>query len=232
MRLNGKKVGKFQVVTVLATYNLDVRLDMERNIFTIHVPAEPGGTISSDRETRNYESFSAPTLDEVKKATGDFLRSRDQTEFVDVIEYTYAGASVDSRSSFAPAQNYVGFDFRVARVSLAVDRSGRPKLEVPVAVDSHGNITVETSFGVICGPQAHKWQSFPAFVPFTVERWRKCCVIRDGIIALDKMLFALLGDDGEKAAAKLDAVGSNPLLLTANSEGDFRSPPRSGPKEA
>ena len=69
------------------------------------------------------------------------------------------------------------------------------------------------------GPQAHIWSSFSSTIPFSIERWRKCRVIRDGIARLDKMLFELLGHDGERVALKLDAVGCNQLLLT-NGEGE------------
>ena len=220
MRLNGKKVGKFVVTTVLATYDLDVRLDMSSNVFTIHVPTSPGAVISTEPGQRNHESFSATTLDEVKKAAQFFLTERDQTEFVDVIEYNYAGANEDRHSHFTSVQNFVGFDFRVARVSLARDRSDRPKLEMPVEIDEMGRISVESRYGEELGPQSHRWQAFPSTIPFSVERWRKCCAIRDGIATLDKMLFELLGRDGEQAAMKLDVIGSNPLMLTTATKGD------------
>ena len=44
----------------------------------------------------------------------------------------------------------------------------------------------------------------PGF-PFTIERWRKCCSIRDGISALGKILSELLGKEDD-SAAKLDSI--------------------------
>ena len=53
MKLEGKKVGKFRVSTVLATYDLDVWLSMENNVFTIHVPEDTGGKIIAGRWKKN-----------------------------------------------------------------------------------------------------------------------------------------------------------------------------------
>lgn len=211
MRLTGKKVGKFRVVTVLAEYNLDVRLDMEKNVFTIHVPSSPGGEINTERGRRDYESFHAPTLEEVKKSVGEYLHGRDKTDFVDVIEYNYAGTRGDRYSHLSSVDNFVGFDFRVARVSTAKTDRGRAKLEIPVEVDEIGNISVEKVCGEEHGPISHNWTSYPATMAFTVERWRKCCAIRDGIAELDRLLFELLG--GEETERKLDALRAGSLSL-------------------
>jgi hypothetical protein len=113
----------------------------------------------------------------------------------------------------------VGFDFQVALVSLACDRSGSPKLEIPIEVDEQGRISVVTRDLEELGPQTHRWTKFPCRISFTVERWIKCCAIRDGIAKLDKLLFELLGNDGEKAELKLDAIGSNPLRLMTAADG-------------
>lgn len=220
MRLDGKKVGKFRVTTVLATYDLDVRLNMESNVFVIHVPTAPDVAISTERDQRNHESFSAPTLNEVKKTAQEFLTSRDQTEFVDVIEYNYSGASEDRRSRFSSVNNFVGFDFRVARVSVVRDRSDRPKLEQPIEIDEQGRISVEIRYGEVCSPEAHRFNSLSSRIPFSIERWRKCCAIREGIEKLDKMLFELLGRDGDQCALRLDAIGLNPLMLTTGNPPD------------
>ena len=169
---------------------------------------------SQDVGKKIYESFSATTLNDVKKTVYDFLTSRDKTEFVDVIEYNYVGAS--HNSSFALFDCFVGFVFRVARVSVAKDSSGRPKLEQPIEIDDQGIISVETRYGETCGPEAHKSSAFPSTITFSIERWRKCCAIRDGIARLDEVLSEILGDDGESAALKLDTVRHDPLVLAAN----------------
>ena len=212
-RISGKKVGKFAVVTVLARYDLDVRLDLQTNVFIIVVPNSPDGELITKEGQRSYESFKAPTLDVVKAEVEKFLKERDVTDFVDVIEYNYSGTK--EAAHWGSAQNTVGFDFRVARVSIALDRSQRPKLEIPVDIDDSGNITVSDFFGKACSPQAYRHRH-DARLPFSVDRWRKCCAISDGIKTLDRLLFELLGKDGDEGAAKLDAVANGSLLqLTA-----------------
>jgi len=68
MSNHGKKVGKFRVSTVLARYDLDVRLDMEQNVFTILVPRNPGEPVNTKLgHGINYDSFSGSTLVEFKK---------------------------------------------------------------------------------------------------------------------------------------------------------------------
>src|SRR5271157_3727030 len=114
MSLNGKKIGKYSVSTVLATYNLDVRLDMERDLFVILVPDSPGDAIVTTYGRLNYKSFHSPTLAEAKEEVKTYLNSRDATTFVDVIEYTCRGKDEDTG-----IVNGVGFDFRVARASVA-----------------------------------------------------------------------------------------------------------------
>jgi hypothetical protein len=223
MRLKGKKVGKFLVVTVLAEYDLDVRLDMEHNLFTIHVPGTPGAVINTEHGKRDYESFTAPLLDEAKKKAREYLVARDTTDFVDVIEYSYEGAG-DRHAHMGQTENFVGFDFRVFRVSKACYYSGRAKLEIPVVVDVAGNISVETDpfSGKERGPESHRFHTYAASIPYTVERWRKCCAIRDGISKLGDLLLDILGDGGASTADKLDAIGDNQLLLSSISRG--RSP--------
>lgn len=211
----GKKVGKFRAVTVLAEYNLDVRLDMEANVFTILVPETPGEAVSTKRGSRNFEIFRSANLEEVKKNVSEYLFTRDKTDFVDVIEYNYSGTRAEKHTHFGALKNQVGFEFCVSRVSVAQTKSGRAKLEIPINVDDHGNISVQTGFDENpLGPQSHSWHGHPYSMPFTVERWKKCKAIENGIAALDKLLFELLcGDDADK---KLDLIGGNPLLLPAS----------------
>jgi hypothetical protein len=59
--------------------------------------------------------------------------------------------------------------------------------------------------------QAHKGH-FHHSMPFTVERWRKCQAIRDGIQHLSKLLLELLGNGGADAAIKLDGAVTRPLF--------------------
>jgi hypothetical protein len=204
-----KKIGKFTVTTVLAVYDLDVRLDMERDLFVIVVPGGPGEEIDPNRLRVHQELFEAPTLAEAKAAAKAFLLSRDVTEFVDVIEYTWRGSE---DSCFSGNTKSIGFDFRVARVSVAQDKHGRSKLEIPVDIDESGHITVAVAFGTPCRPESHNCHHSES-IPFTIDRWRKCRAIKDGLAVLGKMLAELLDKDGDTAAAKLDAIGSNPLLL-------------------
>jgi hypothetical protein len=203
---HGKKIGKFKVTTVLAEYDLDVRLDMEGNQFVILVPGSPGEAInpSNRRNMANYDSFKAPTLGEAKEAARAFLVSRDTTDFIDVIEYTCSCPGIKTYHS-TDSENRVGFDFRVARVSVAQDKIGRPKLEIPVEVDGDGKIAVSVSFGETCKPHSHQWKHDQS-MGFTVDRWRKCRAIEDGIASLGKMLANLLGPDGNEVGAKLDAI--------------------------
>ena len=77
MANHGKKVGKFSVSTVLTEYDLDVRLDMEQNVFTILVPRNPGEPVNTKLGRGvNYDSFSGSTLAEVKKDVEAFLAAR------------------------------------------------------------------------------------------------------------------------------------------------------------
>ena len=212
---NGKKIGKFHVSTVLAEYDLDVRLDMESNEFVILVPDNPGeAVVTKSGARRTYQPFRAATLAEAKEAVKACLSFRDTTEFVDVIEYDCLGVSSHSYMEVADS---VGFDFRVARVSVAKDQWDHPKLEIPVDIDDDGHITI-TKWGFdgsekLCSPQAHR-TSYDTAMPFTVSRWRTCRAIKDGILAIGKMLFELLGESGDAAGAKLDALPCAPLLLT------------------
>lgn len=216
MRRFGKKMGKFSFETVLARYDLDVRLDVARNQFVILLPNTPGEKADPAVSPINYECFSGAILEEVKKTTVEFAKQRDVTEYVDVIEYECHGigpASYDYR----PYE--VGFNFRVARVSVACSNRSIPKLEQPVEIDDDGNVTNRTWNGDPCLPQAHR-REFDYSMEFTVERWRKCCAIRDGIEKLNGALRELLGKASE-AGKMLDSLGG-PLLLvgTHPSAGD------------
>jgi len=50
MSHNGKKLENTPSVTNLFTYNLDVRLDVEGNMFIMLIPTTPGGPIDSPRQ--------------------------------------------------------------------------------------------------------------------------------------------------------------------------------------
>jgi hypothetical protein len=209
-RLCGKKVGKYCVETVLASYDLDVRLNMEGAEFTIHVPHRPGEKAAVTPHGPNYETFSSKSLDELEGRVKEYLVSRDTTTFEDVIEYNL----IDSHGyrSLSETDNDVGFDFRVARVSLAKDRNGRPKLEISLDVDGDGCLSVADWCGKLASPQAHQFR-FCHSMPYTADRWRKCCAIRSGIADLRKRLTDLLGEGGDKAACRLDGVEDKSPLL-------------------
>ena len=208
MANHGKKVGKFSVTTVLAKYDLDVRLDMEQNVFTILVPRNPGDTVNTKLGRGiNYDAFSGPTLRDVKGEVEAFLTARDVTEFKDVIEYNYLGSV--RNNSYSEVENSVGFDFRVARVSAVKHGDGKPKLEIRIDVDEVGCIAIAHWGEETCKPQAHS-QEYDNSIPFTVKRWQKCCAIKDGIARIGKMLSDLFGKGDDEAAGSLD---SRPLLL-------------------
>ena len=213
---HGKKVGKFSVSTVLARYDLDVRLDMETNQFVILVPRNPGEAINTKLGRGvNYDMFTDPALAEAKRKAEDFLKSRDVTEFEDVIEYNFFGS--ERSNHYREVDNSVGFEFRVARVSCARDGNGRPKLEISVDVDDSGCITVSDWVGQPAVPEAHR-SEYDSSIPFTVERWRKCCGIRDGLAAIGKMMTELFSKGSDEAATSLDALRANtPLLLASPS---------------
>jgi hypothetical protein len=205
VRLSGKKVGKYRVSTILATYDLDVRLDVAADVFVVRVPKTPGGAAVVTARGVDYDSFEAPTLAEVKRKVDEFLRSRDTTEFEDVVEYEL------DRDNFGKSDNSAGFDFRVARVSLARDGNDRPKLEVKVEVDDEGVVAVADHFGHPATPQAHSGR-YDYSVPYTVGRWRKCVVLRDGIAELRRVVGELFGDGGEATGARLDGFEERRLL--------------------
>jgi hypothetical protein len=227
MRRAGKKIGTYGVQTVLAAYTLDVRLDMSSNDFSIRVPCTPGAVIEGVRETQDedgttriasdYEIFSDKSLEALKGTVSNFLKTRDTTTFVDVIEYCYTG--LKSGRHWGSASNHVGFDFRVARVSTARNVHGTPKLEIPVVVDSLGIVSVRVTFEKECGPESHSHR-FDSAMTFTVERWQKCCAIRDGIRRIDTMLSTLFEQDGVDAERALDALPEKTRLLLGVSEDD------------
>lgn len=210
MRSTGKKVGKFETSTVLGRYSLDVRLDLEGNDFEIRVPEGPDGAPVDPERARRHESFKAATLAEVKEKVVAYLRGRDVTEFSDVIEYTLEGAG--ERSNFRKADSCVGFDFRAARVSASRDRTGSPKLEIPVTVSPDGVLSVAEAFGVARNVRGHVYGHHSS-MPFTVERWKKCCSIKEGILKISEMLGELFGEGGDEAGTRLDAVGSRAQSL-------------------
>jgi len=105
----------------------------------------------------------------------------------------------------------VGFDFRVQRVSVVDTSYHCPRLEIQIDIDDTGVITVHDWFGEPSTPQQHQNFGFEQRMPFTVERWRKCQAIRDGIEDLKKCLDELFKDG---AAERLDALKGTPLLAT------------------
>lgn len=217
LRRFGKKIGKFKVSTVLADYDLDVRLNVADNHFHILVPQTPGAAILELTPLTEIDSFKAPTLEEAKKAVEEFLRGRDKTEFVDVIEYRYTGPDDARQCSWGIANNSVGFEFRVARVSIARSRGGgnSPKLEMLIDVDDDGNISLEQGFGGQPYPtQSYRRSDLESSIPFTKGRWRKCRAICDGLEKLHEALNELLGDE-KSIAQKLDALGDQPLMLAS-----------------
>jgi len=199
VRLSGKKVGKYRVGTILATYDLDVRLDVAADEFVIHVPKTPGGVAEVTVDGVEYESFKAPTLGEVKRLVDEFLLARDTTTFEDVIEYSL------ELDGFGKTDNSVGFEFRVARVSIARNRNDEPKLEVDVRVDDVGVVTVAQYSDGPAAPSAHSGR-YDDSIPYTVERWRKCVELRDGIAELRRRVHELFREGGEESAARLDAL--------------------------
>ena len=212
----GRKVGVFNVETVLARYALDVRLSITSSEFTILVPHTPGAK-AKPNESSGYEVFRATSLDEVKRAVKDALTARDVTDYEDVIEYECTG--VTDQVGYNRCDCDVGFDFKVARVSVVKNEYGDPKLEKSVNIGDDGTITEDRSFdGTPYQPSRHH-RGFHRSMPFTIERWRKCCAIREGIKKLHELLEELfVGDD---VSAKLDAL-RNPLLLGAASSRKFR----------
>lgn len=204
MRNIGKKIGHFQTSTVLGIYDLDVYFDVKNSQFTVLVPTAPEAPVVK-HDPKTWEHFSAKSLDDIKTRIAAFLRERDTTEFVDVIEYPIGDATWCGDERYS-----VHFDFRVARVSVA--GGARPKLEKCIALDDAGSITEACdSTGQPYHPGAHHWK-FDGRMPFTVERWRKCVAIRDGIAALKKKLTELF--KGEDAAARLDRLKVIPPRLS------------------
>jgi len=204
MKPAGKKVGKFDVSTSLGEYRLDVRLDVEKNVFLIYVPEAPG-VQESDR-SGYQEAVRAATLEELKKSIKDLLIKRDAllVNFDDVIEYSFEVSS--------SGQRRIGFDFRVARVSQSKDRWGHPLLEIVVDVDEEGRISVTEDHSGEPYPMQKHHQSMDYSMPYSAERWRKCRQIREGLADLGDALQTLLAEDG--AGDRLDALGKgSPLLL-------------------
>ena len=194
MRFRGRKIGKHVVDTQLARYEVEVRFDVGSSIFVLVVPSAPG-VVPDWLDYSTYEQFADKDLEAVKKVAEAYLKGRDVATFEDVIEYT-VGDYFQSREG-----NLVVFDCRVARVSR--DAEGKFKLEKEVVVGDDGVVTERTwSGGETCPVVPHK-HIFDLFVPYTLERWRKCAAVRDGLLALKKMLDEVFADE-EGAAAKLD----------------------------
>lgn len=200
----GKKAGTYFVATVLASYDLDVYVDVESGTFSILIPTAPGARVEPRRRD-SFELSRGRDLDELKKVVREHLISRDVTDFHDIIE-CYVDYDDDE-------DNAVRFDFEVARVSTAVNGQGDPKLEMSIILSEAGEIT-ETLLGGDHPPRAYREKRLVSRlirIPFTVERWHKCVAIRDGIRTLRSAMENLFG--GPDVAAKLDLAGKQQLLL-------------------
>jgi len=201
----GRKVAQYEAKSQLGTYSLDIRLNQDGNEFVIVVPCAPGA-----KAERSDPVVRAPTLAEAKQKVADLLKARDVPGFEDVIEY-----SCPTRERWAGEDDtHASFDFRVARVSTSRDpRVNRPLVEIGVEVSEKGEISEEVSgmTGEPYAPQKYHAQ-FDHMIPFTVERWRKCCAIKAAMVRLREMLIDLLGRP-ESAGAMLDSIQELPRLL-------------------
>lgn len=194
MRFRGKKIGKHVVETQLARYEVEVRFDVGSNIFVLVAPSAPGA-VPDRLDNSTYEQFADKDLEVAKKAAEDCLKNRDVAVFEDAIEYS-VGDYFQRREN-----NLVVFDCRVARVSR--DSEGKFKLEKEVVVGEDGTAVDGTwGDGEAC-PVVPYRHTFDLSVPYTAERWRKCVAVRDGILALKKMLDEVFADE-DGTAAKLD----------------------------
>jgi hypothetical protein len=202
----GRKIGVFEVATVLYEYVLDVRFSVSDEQFAVLVPSAPGQAVVSGQHS-TFEVCRGPVLAAVKREAEEFLRGRDTTKFWDVIEYRCDAGEGGS----------VGFKFRVARVSEARGRNGRPRLEVPVDVGEGGEVVERRGEHDHSPRSARSYDGYEmeGSVPFTVERYRKCVLIRDGVERLRELLGELFGGDGPEAASRLDvlSVGAATTLL-------------------
>jgi hypothetical protein len=209
----GKKIGRFQQRTVLATYDLDVYFDVQSSEFSVLIPTAPGANVVK-HDPNTWKCFTSKNLDDAKQEIAEFLRTRDVTDFVDIIEYNL------TTWIRADENHNVYFDFRVARVSSATsETSGKPKLEKTIEVNDAGVIK-EASFDDGRPYPIRSYQThYDAQMPYTAERWKKCRAIRDGIDALMERLNSLFADN---AADHLDTLLGNdpsleaPLLLTTS----------------
>jgi hypothetical protein len=220
MRTSGKKIGKFVLETVLAKYDLDVRVDAGSGQFSISVPETPGEKTGSDQGRGiNYKIFSGSNLQLLKDEVGRYLRERDQTDFTDVIEYsTCSTSSTVERHIFGEPSLRVGFEFRVARVSTSRTAGGRPKLQVRVVVSNDGVVSPKVEFGEVAQPSMYD-ERWDRSMPFTPDRWRKCVLLREGIAKLREALGDLL-DDSREASGKLDLM-TDVRMLVPSDEGGF-----------
>jgi hypothetical protein len=192
----GRKIGVFEVATVLYEYVLDVRFSVSDEQFAVLAPSVPGQpVVPASFET--FEVFRGPALASVKREVEAFLRKRDTTTFSDVIEYRFGGEECAR----------IDFNFRVARVSEVRGRNGRPRLEVPVDVSVEGVVVVRISVHDHSPYSARNYTGYgmDESVPFTIERYRKCVLIRDGVERLRELLGEIFGV-GAEVASRLDAA--------------------------
>jgi hypothetical protein len=205
MKNHGKKVGKYQVSSDLGEYDLDVRLDVAKEKFTILVPRAPGEPLGDD-----YVVVSEATLGDTKEAVKRMVRDRDVVGFRDVIEYSGPG-----ESRWSDDGDSINFGFRVARVSLSLDRWKKPLLEKEIVVDPDGAIRErESTFSGEPYPPQKYSDNYSHSMPYTTERWRKCEAIKAAVAELRRRLVDLLGD-ADAAGNKLDAIPALPWLLGA-----------------
>jgi hypothetical protein len=192
MKLEGKKIGKHTVTTPLHTYELDVRLVVRTNNFVIYAP--------------DGRCFSNSALAVCKSEVEQYLRESDVTTYVDVIEYDLTSQlgymDLGNPSSVG---DLAGLAFRAVRVSTALDRSGRPRLEKSVEIDSDGKVVECLSHeGIPYRPSPHRG-TFGHSISFTPERYRQCLAIKNVIAGFKAFLETTFGDY-EKAAEQLESA--------------------------
>jgi hypothetical protein len=213
----GRKTGTYFVSTVLASYNLDVYVDVENEDFTILVPTSPRGKVDIRRRD-TFELCRGRDLADVKTQARDLLRARDVTGYRDVLELDVDWGDHEN-------DNQLRFKFEVARVSEAVDGQGDPKLEKRIEVSDEGVISeICDADGESSVPKGRSFRSNRIRIPYTVERWRKCVAIRDGISYLRECLKQLFKDE-TCAPGKIDSLSVNPArMLTAGDEDSGQEP--------
>ncbi len=202
----GKVIGNYQESSVLGLYKLELRYDMDREIFIVLVPASPDSKVVV-RDSKSFAVVKGKTAEEVKGAVRALIHERDVTDFRDVIEYQLMTEGVRD-------DDCVGLSFRVARISTVMWKgsfSSQPRLEIDVHVVD-GKVEPHTVDGEPVGPHNYVNHHFDQRMPFMSERWRKLEAIRAGISDLKRRLTELLGEEGD-APVKLDLLAADMRAL-------------------